>query len=293
MRYLLSLIAISFLFISYNAEAQTEQVRRLMGVVASGKVHDAKAQIPDLLAAYPDDPGVQLLHGVVIDDAFRAFEIYKRIVNKYPESEWADDAYWRIVQFHAILGDTTKAKYELDNFRKRFPKSEYLLPATDIVRSAISLAKKYSKNPDSVYGPTTDSHKSETRHETKKIEDKPQVKIIEPEEKSHTADIPVQKKEVPVVKHEEPEEEPIEDYNMPSKGKYGLQVGIYSTTGAANAEMRKFMSQGLITKVIEKDIDGDKMYAVVIGDYSSLDSAEAAKGIVANQCKCNPIIYKK
>ncbi len=292
MRYLLSLIAISFLFISYKAEAQSEQVRHLMGVVASGNVHDAKAQIPDLLAAYPGDPGVQLLHGVVIDDAFRAFEIYKRIVSQYPDSEWADDAYWRIVQFHAILGDTTKAKYELGNFRKRFPKSEYLLPATDIVRSAIGLAKKSNKKQEVVYKPSSTSYQTQT----KKIEDKPQVKIIEPVEKKQAVAEPVQEKTPAVaqVSHsEEKENEPIEQYDMPSKGKYGLQVGIYSTTGAANAEMRKFMSQGLITKVIEKDVDGDNMYAVVIGDYSSLESAEAAKSIVANQCKCNPIIYKK
>ncbi len=286
MRYLLSLIAISFLVLTYKAEAQSEQVRKLMGVVASGNVQSAKAQIPDLLAAYPDDPGVQLLHGVVIDDAFRAFDIYKRIVNNYPNSEWADDAYWRIVQFHAILGDTTKAKYELDNFRKRFPKSEYLLPATDVVRSAVGLAKKQ----DVSYAPTALINKSEAV--THKIENKPQVKIIEPEETAHAAVKPIPVKESPkvITQHEA---EPIAQNNMPSNGKYGLQVGIYSTTGAANAEMRKFMSQGLITKVIEKDVDGDAMYAVVIGDYSSLESAEAAKSIVANQCKCNPIIYKK
>ncbi len=286
MRYLLSLIAISFLVLTYKAEAQSEQVRKLMGVVASGNVQSAKAQIPDLLAAYPDDPGVQLLHGVVIDDAFRAFDIYKRIVNNYPNSEWADDAYWRIVQFHAILGDTTKAKYELNNFRKRFPKSEYLLPATDVVRSAVGLAKKQEVS----YAPTAQINRSEAV--THKIENKPQVKIIEPEETAQAAVKPIPVKESPkvITQHDE---EPIAQNNMPSTGKYGLQVGIYSTTGAANAEMRKFMSQGLITKVIEKDVDGDAMYAVVIGDYSSLESAEAAKSIVANQCKCNPIIYKK
>ncbi len=284
MRYLLSFVAIYLILVSYNTFAQSEQVRELMNLVASGNVQSAKAQIPDLLAAYPDDPGVQLLHGVVIDDAFRAFEIYKKIVNSYPNSEWADDAYWRIVQFHAILGDTTKAKYELDNFRKRFPKSEFLIPATDVVRSAIGLAKKSTKKQEVTYNPEAMAQAATTP----KTESKPKVKIIEPEEKREIV-VPVKKEpEVKILKDEiEPEPQ------MPSNGKYGLQVGIYSTTGAANAEMRKFMSQGLITKVIEKDVDGDAMYAVVIGDYSSLESAEAAKSIVANQCKCNPIIYKK
>jgi hypothetical protein len=36
------------------------------------------------------------------------------------------------------------------------------------------------------------------------------------------------------------------------------------------------------------------MFAVVIGNYSSMEAAEAAKQIIQQQCgNCNPVIYQK
>ncbi len=286
------LMSVGILLISsVSGYAQAQKVREYLRMVAIGKVEEVKKQLPDLLAEYPDDPGVQLLLGVVIDDAKLAVEKYKNIVKNYPESEWADDAYWRIVQYYAVTGDTSKAKEALDNYRKKYPASEFLMPASDVVRFAISFAKSEKTKQDEAHFSVSKDMKPvepEAKKETLKknvhntIQAKPNHEVIKKENKNQgTAK---QNKEIAVKKTVLPDN---------SNEKYGLQVGIYSTKEAADNEVARFKKQRLIAYIMNKDIDGNPMYAVVIGEYSSKESADQAKKIVQSQCQCEPLIFKK
>ena len=49
----------------------------------------------------------------------------------------------------------------------------------------------------------------------------------------------------------------------------------------------------MLADIKQKKLGNETMYAVVIGDYSSKASAENAKIIVQQQCKCIPIIFEK
>jgi len=220
-------------------------------------MNEVLAALPDLLVEYPNDPGVKLLLAVVSENAEKAVEIYKEIVQKYPESQWADDAYWRLLQYYAVKGDVDKAEYELNNFRKRYPTSEYLPPATDVVRTARSIANS----------------------KLKQIEDN-----LKKEEAQQTQQPKKTTTEQPKVEKTESKSGPV---------TYGLQVGVYSTLETAEAEKEKFLKKRLRTTIEEKTINGQKRYAVVIGNYSSKESAEAAKQIIQQQCECEPVIYEK
>jgi cell division septation protein DedD len=282
------------LFLSFtHIYAQAQKVRDYLRMVAMGKVEEVKKQLPDLLAEYPNDPGVQLLLGVVIDDANLAVEKYKNIVKNYPESEWADDAYWRIVQYYAVIGDTSKAKEELENYRKKYPASEFLIAATDVVRYAISYAKSEKRQIDEVHSSVSKDMKpvepeNKIKKETVKkevvtaSESKPKHEI--PKKEATKVSVKNSNKDVAIKKTEQPAN--------PNE-KYGLQVGIYSTKEAADKEVARFKQQRLIAYVMNKDIDGNPMFAVVIGEYSSKESAEQAKKIVQSQCQCEPMIFKK
>lgn len=282
MRILVSIIISLVLLSAVSTEAQTEKVRVYLKMVALGQIEDVKSKLPDLLAEYPSDPGVQLLHAVVIEDAFKAVEKYKTIVRVYPDSEWADDAYWRIVQFYAVVGDTARAQDELSNYRKKYPSSEFLIAASDVVRQAKKHAMRggnYAKKVEKTE-PTTDYVHPQDITEDKEAE----AKIAAAKKAENYNDIPHEK---PTTTTETTTTE--ED----DEAKYGLQVGIYRTYEAAKAERDKFSKLRMLSVVMEKEIDGEPFYAVVIGNYSSRESAETAKHIVHQQCKCSPIIYKK
>mgnify|MGYP005842336629 FL=1 len=238
--------------------SQEKTITEYLLLYSQGKMNEVLTALPDLLVEYPNDPGVKLLLAVVSENAEKAVEIYKEIVQKFPESQWADDAYWRLLQYYAVKGDVDKAEYELNNFRKRYPTSEYLPPATDVVRTARSIANaKLRQIEDNLKKDETQQMQSQS---TKKTSPEPKVEKTEP-------------KSGPV--------------------SYGLQVGVYSTLETAEAEKEKFLKKRLRTTIEEKMINGQKRYAVVIGNYSSKESAEAAKQIIQQQCECEPVIYEK
>ena len=327
---IISLILIQFCNLSLFA--QKEEVNKNLRLVAYGRIDEVRAVIPDLLAKYPDDPGVKLLHGTILEDAFLALEVYQSILKNYPESQWADHAYWRIVQFYAVLGDTTKAQAELANFRSRYPASSFIGPASDVVRSSVSLARKSLKSTTS----SPNQHSTTSNTIAIKKDEAPKANVISPEIKevkinpdkiAATADLSENKQKLPatpVAKQPVNGQNNIEKLNpgrstpvasttvkpdvkndvvikedLPVKTDsdepefFGLQVGIYKDKNTAEAEKNKFLVRRLRTQVVEKEVGGTIMFAVVIGHYSSMDSAEEGKKIVSIQCGCEPIIYKK
>ncbi len=131
-------------FIAANAQQQPA-IRPLLQAIAMGKTDEVRKKLPDLLVEYPDDPGIQYLHAVLLEDAAKATPLFERIVKNYPTSEWADDAQWRIVQYYAMKKDTARARTELTVFRTKYPQSEFLLAATDAVKFTVDLPKSANK----------------------------------------------------------------------------------------------------------------------------------------------------
>ena len=295
---------LTFLVIIFSASAafsQAEEVNKNLRLFAHGKISEVKNNIPDLIAQYPQDPGVKLLLGVVLDDAAKALKLYEEIINDHAKSQWADDAYWRIVQYHAVVGDTAKARFELEKFRRRYPTSEFLAPATDVVRSAVGMAKSGRKEVAEVQTNTEEKDTGEDQSTEELAEDI----LTEDTVRSDTNDMQKQAAEM------EAADEPVEkadqqnDAAKESKtaedtageeeytGYYGLQVGIYKNKESAEKERERFLVKRLRTEVTKKNINGETMFAVVIGNYTSKESAQAAKMIVKQQCECDPIIYRK
>lgn len=376
-----NLVLLLCLFTYVTAQASSPDINTYLEMVANGKITEVKSQLPDLMVEYPDDAGVKLLLAVVIDDAFKSLEIYQKIVANYPESDWADDAYWRIVQFYALKGETNKAKYELNYFKTKYPKSPYIVPAAEVVRMAEGIFRKESnvlrtsneapinnaigrentpvikKEPEYQPQPMQDLTKTkepekigmvvekieepvqvvevpvqeETVIQIKKVSTtsnpelainnnnhkvvRQRVKVEVEENSASSADIlEAHKKKIsdaepliaeariePVVERTiaEPVVEPVQVKkvaivdNEGNTGYYGLQVGIFDDMKNANAEMKKFLRKRMRTEVKEKSIGNTLKYAVVIGNYSTLESANAAKIIVQQQCDCEPVVFEK
>ncbi len=247
---IVAIIALNFTLAGNTLFAQTNKINSYLKLVAQGKIDEVKSKLPELIANFPNEPGVVLLQGVLQDDGSKAVTYYQKVLDKYPNSEWADHAAWRMIQYYAIVGDTSAAANALTTFRNKYPSFEFLAPATDAVRMATSNAKynnsaSYTKQKNSRHVPNSDMP----------------VKTV--------------------------------DSAVATKQYYGLQVGIYSTLEAAESEKERFINSKLRTEIKEKLVQGEKKYAVVIGNYSSEKAAQEAKKIVEKQCKCTPLIYKK
>lgn len=292
-------ILVVLIFLSFNPLfSQKEEVSKYLLMIAQGKTSQVRLGILELLAKYPDDPGVRLLHATIIENAYLAMDIYKDIVKDHPQSDWADDAQWRIVQFYSIVGDTLQANKELTLMRNNYPTSPFLGPANDVVRLALGIAKSeirqtmdFNAKVNNI-SPKNENNKAElAKTENPKIENKASNTSIK--ESLDAKD----KKNIDLDEKSKANKSNIETSQNNKKDNeisfYGLQVSIFNDKESAENEKNKFLAQRMRTQVVEKKVDNKIMYAVVIGHYSSMDSAEAAKIIVGQQCKCEPIIYKK
>lgn len=362
-----SLILFLCLCTFISLQAKSPDINQYLQQVANGNIMQVKSELPDLMVEYPDDAGVKLLLAVVIDNADKSLDIYKKIVANYPESDWADDAYWRIVQFYAVKGETNKAQYELNYFRTKYPQSPYIVPAAEVVRMATSIFKDEKNDLKAINNNAIgrDNTKVETSNpkyvapemidltkqkEQTKIQNNVEPAKLEPEkvepvkQQQEETEPKVQIKKViatndtelaintsnhKVIRQKvneetqdlssipsdilEQQKKLIEESASPNQelevvestqkiatadpvahtGYFGLQVGLYDDVANANAEMKKFLRKRMRTEVKEKSVNNDQKYAVVIGNYSSLESANAAKIIVQQQCDCEPIVFEK
>lgn len=254
----LILISICLLFSFDFTYSQAERVRVYLKQISWGKIDEARRALPDLLADYPDDPAVMMLHGAVLEDINKSILIFERLVKRYPMNEFSNDAWWKIIQYYTLKGDTTRARQELDNLKKNFPSSIYIIPANDLVKTATSLFKSGTKPVQPI--------KIAEENNPNEIEDK-KTQTVKPSD--------------------------LEDDDEDEKVSYGLQVGVYSTIESARAEVERFRKMRLRAEIVTKKVDKNTMYAVIIGDYATREAAETAKNIVAPQCGCDPIIFVK
>jgi len=290
MKRLAVIILAVVVFTAVSALSQSQEVHNYLHKLAQGKVDEVKKALPDLLIDYPDDPGVILLHAAVIVDGSKALERYKKIVTQYPASEWADDAYWRIVQYYAIIGDTTNARKELEVYRSKCPKSEFLIAATEAVKASVAYVRSTSAEKKAALKKESQSKVTDTKENKKN-------KI---QQKKNGKDAQV-KKETPAAESKAAPEEATEktvrkdDGIGPKtdKNKYGLQIGVYGSEETARSQVELYRKQRLIANIYPKKVGDADMFAVVIGDYAGKESAEKARELVQTQCKCVPILYEK
>jgi len=147
------------------AFSQSAKINTYLKYIAEGKIELVKSKLPELINEYGEEPGVLLLQGAVLENVQNAIPYYKKILEKYPNSEFAPNALWRLIQYYAIVSDTATAKKQLAVFREKYPTSPFLYAANDIVRASISDAKY--KNKEKYYNPPVEEVKNE--EETPKI----------------------------------------------------------------------------------------------------------------------------
>ncbi len=273
-----------------------EQLRK----VAQGKVAEVRKALPDLLLEYPNSPGILFLHGVVAHDAVKALPLYEKIVQEHPESRWADDALWRIVQIYAVTGDTAQARRWLQEFEHRYPTSEYLLFARLLVKETVGLPALEQVD---AAADTAGQIPVPPTLRAPRYNNQPPAEVPDfPPRGGQAPATPLQPGQTPpaapVPKTLSTPESPSAPVPVPPvdtvpKVRYGLQVGIYRMREAAAKELLKYQRLNLRAEIIEKQMGGEPHYAVVIGDYGSIEDAERAKKVVARFCQCKPFLIVK
>lgn len=254
-------------------------VRSKLRQIALGNSGDVRSELPELIRTYPNDAGVQFLNATLLADGAKALPLFVRIVRENPQSIWADDAQWRVVQVYALRKDTANARSELQNFRRNYPTSEFLLFAAEIVKSTVGLPPTFTtyRNPIIVASAArTILPSALTKPKTEPKAEAPKAEVIKTAPKPELAKIETSSPEAVAVEE-----------------RYTLQVGLYGSRESAITDVQKLLKARMRSDVVEKSVEGSGRFAVTVGNYTSREAAEKAKALVQKACRCVPFVVVK
>lgn len=265
-------------------------VKNRLRQVALGNAASVRTEMPALMAEFKGDPGVEFLNATLMSEPNAALPAFERIVKFSPRSTWADDAQWRVVQFYAMKNDTAKARAELQDFRKEYPNSEFLLFASEIVKNTVGLPPTTVNRPASAQSAQSAQPVSATNAEsvgTNEVASKSSASsTASANGSSPAASAPTTKPASAVM---------LGSDTAPATetAVYALQVGLFTSEKNAAAEVQKFLKARMKADVTEKKVGSESRFAVLVGEYSSRENAEKARPIVQKYSKVLPFVVVK
>lgn len=130
MRFALKIFFIPFLFIPSIISAQDIDIVPYLKQIEAGELSAVKAKLPELKVKYPGSPAIMFLDGVLTEDGQEAVTIYQRIIEKYPNSKYADASVYRVFSYFYALGLYEAAEKMRTKLNTDYPDSPYLKLAT-------------------------------------------------------------------------------------------------------------------------------------------------------------------
>lgn len=125
MKFLLKIIPFVLLILSSFTIAQDIDIVQYLKQIEAGELSAVKEKLPDLKIKYPGSPAIMFLDGVLTEDGQQAVAIYQRILEKYPNSKYADASVYRVFSYFYALGLYEAAEKMRSKLNTEYPDSPY------------------------------------------------------------------------------------------------------------------------------------------------------------------------
>lgn len=223
------------LVISFGAWAQEAEIAERVKMVDEGNAGQVKQELPSLVAKYQNHPGVLYLQGRLASNGAEAAKHYQSVIDNFPQSEWADDALYRIYLYYYSLGLSRTAELKMQQLRKEYPNSPFIREKSS--------------------GQTVEVREPEA-------ERKPEVEVVTP----HPRTKDTTRWTPPKIIETRREMQPV-------SGAYALQVGAFSLIENA-AKLKGFFEElGYSVEVQNKVRGGRSLHLVWVGSFATADEA--------------------
>jgi cell division protein FtsN len=127
------LLTCLFLFAGHALAQMAERdIRQRLDLVYGGYAEKVREELPILMKQHPGDAGVLYLDAVLTSDGMQASKKYQLIADKYPQSEWADDALYKIHQYYYSIGLYKTADQKLEQLKEKYPNSIYVTESVSV-----------------------------------------------------------------------------------------------------------------------------------------------------------------
>ena len=104
-----------------------------MTLIEKGRYDEVSENIPDLLERYPNEPGVMYIQALINNDGDVSLNQYKKVIEKFPESEFASQSSMKIGEYLFARGLYSQASIQLKKTLLNHPKANFHQRAMDLM----------------------------------------------------------------------------------------------------------------------------------------------------------------
>jgi hypothetical protein len=146
--FFVSIFILILLFIfPANVFPQEPDITPYLKKIEAGEKQEVIEKIPGFKKNHPSSSSLIYLEALLTEDGEKAFQAYKSLVDKYPNSKYADDAVYRIYTYFYAIDKTEKADFYLNRLKTEYPESPYLKLSEKVTFAEKSVTKVVNEEP--------------------------------------------------------------------------------------------------------------------------------------------------
>lgn len=258
---------IFLLFLSLSSYAQEIEKDILYWLEKHSK-QELKNRLDAIREKYPNSAVPLFLDAYTEENGDRSLDLYKQIIQNYPDSKFADDAQLRVAQYYYAIGSYVTARQYADNLVDQFSESPliaeakylaarcliasgYYISAEDELKKIIreypnSLFKNYAKRDLDSLGELSKENKAENSPQT--VDSPPQfygAKNISDQQLN----------------------------TKTNKGTYTIQIGAFRDSNNAQIQKDIYSQKGYLVTLDSKLVNGELLYLVWVGEFETEEQA--------------------
>ncbi len=123
----------SFLVTSFLS-AQTFNI--YFQLLEEGHIQEVRDQLPELKSKYPYESALPFLQILMNDDGDSTIIQFRQYIEKFPDSEYTDDAQMKIGEYMYARGLYSQASQQLKKIPLQYPESDHFQRAMDLLVSS-------------------------------------------------------------------------------------------------------------------------------------------------------------
>jgi len=226
-------------------------------------------KLDNIKEAYPKSPVPLYLYGYVEQDARRAIVFYKKIIQRYPDSNYAARSLLKLAQYYYMDESFELARQNVDDLKDSFPKSQ-LIPEARYLAAMCLVA--------------TSNHKKAETELKWLIKKYPRSRFKSPASQELKRLIDRTKQDENVSRMIIPQNQsPKTNQSITTTGQYTVQVGAYRNKLNALKQKQFYINEGYSASVISKYSQDGSLYCVCIENFETKKQARNFGDILKNR----------
>lgn len=126
----------SIIFLASLLQLYAQNVDLYLSLIHEGQAEGVKDNLPELISKYPNNPGVIYLQALLTTNGFKSLELYGKIIDKFPDSEYAGLASVKIGEYFYARGLYSQAGKQLSTIPRKYPRLGNLQQVIDMMVSS-------------------------------------------------------------------------------------------------------------------------------------------------------------